>query len=211
MKKVTQKLDELKLPYKMHMHEAVLTVEALKAAVNVTGNTHIGKNLFIKDKKHNFFIITASADAKVNLKTIGKMVGAQGDVRFADEKFLDEKLHIGHGSVSPFAAMNAPDVKVFFDSSLQGANGNSLTFPSIYHICNTVCCLLTDTPFSQLVLIHPLVNTASVEISFDNLQKFLAGEKPPLPTLHLSHYPVPPSIPPPHLLSYCNFPTSTYT
>jgi len=140
------KLKELKLTYKLHEHEAVLTVDALKAVVSHS-KAMPSKNLFIKDKKSNFFIVTTASDAKIDMKTLGKKIGASGAIRFADDKFLTDKLKIGKGCVSPIAAMNDPTVKVFFDSSLQG----------------------TD------VLVHPLVNTASVEISFDGLSSFLKG------------------------------------
>ena len=71
------------------------------------------KNLFLYDKKKKLYLISALVDTEVNLKEIGKLLGAK-DLRLANEEKLKENLNLLPGSVTPFSLMNDGDDKVKF-------------------------------------------------------------------------------------------------
>src|SRR5690242_18316046 len=52
-------------------HEVVETVDKHKAVKNLPAGT-LAKNLFLKDKKNKFYLVTVKADANVNLGELGK-------------------------------------------------------------------------------------------------------------------------------------------
>eukprot|EP00197_Chlamydomonas_leiostraca_P003262 CAMPEP_0202871502 /NCGR_PEP_ID=MMETSP1391-20130828/18873_1 /ASSEMBLY_ACC=CAM_ASM_000867 /TAXON_ID=1034604 /ORGANISM="Chlamydomonas leiostraca, Strain SAG 11-49" /LENGTH=299 /DNA_ID=CAMNT_0049552329 /DNA_START=41 /DNA_END=940 /DNA_ORIENTATION=- len=117
-----------------------MTVEAqTEALASVPGV--VVKNLFVKDKKNRLYIISAAPDTKVDLGVISARLGTgKGGVRFAPEEALGEVLQVAAGSVTPLAAANpeAAKVVVLLDSRLQGAGA---------------------------LFVHPLVNTASLQMS----------------------------------------------
>ena len=53
------------------------------------------KNLFLVDRKKQFFLITASADTNFDLKVISKSVGATGRAKFGSEEELKNILSLG--------------------------------------------------------------------------------------------------------------------
>ncbi|PNX84924.1 prolyl-tRNA synthetase associated domain-containing protein 1-like [Trifolium pratense] len=65
-----QKLQELKIEFTKYEHPVVLTVEAQAKHIGDLGGGPggISKNLFLKDKKNRFYIVSALADTKVDLK-----------------------------------------------------------------------------------------------------------------------------------------------
>ena len=98
-----------------------------------------------KGKRH--FLVTCDEKKKVDLKALGRTLGA-GNLSFASEERLEEHLGLKQGSVSPFGLMNDPDhtVEFFIDKDLSR--------------CKSLG-------------IHPLENTATVFLSFKDLDKFL--------------------------------------
>ena len=106
------------------------------------------KNLFLRDSKgKRHFLITADEKTKVDLKTLGRQLGA-GNLSFASEERLEKYLGVKQGSVTPFALMNDTEhaVEFFIDKNLSRCKSMG---------------------------IHPLENTATVFISFKDLDKFL--------------------------------------
>ena len=53
------------------------------------------KNLFLVDRKKQFFLITASADPNFDLKVISKLIGATGRAKFGSEEELKTILSLG--------------------------------------------------------------------------------------------------------------------
>ena len=53
------------------------------------------KNLFLVDRKKQFFLITASADTNFDLKVISKLIGATGRAKFGNEEELKTILSLG--------------------------------------------------------------------------------------------------------------------
>ncbi|RWB54395.1 prolyl-tRNA synthetase associated domain-containing protein [Mesorhizobium sp.] len=90
------------------------------------------KNLFLKDKKDNFFLVTVGEDAEVDLKQIHHLIGAAGRVSFGKPEMLMELLGVIPGAVTVFGLINdtAGRVKVVLDQALMShevINGHPLT------------------------------------------------------------------------------------
>ncbi|MEM7215925.1 MAG: prolyl-tRNA synthetase associated domain-containing protein [Pseudomonadota bacterium] len=140
-------LDDLGIETKTYEHEAVFTVEeSSRIKQNIPGG-HT-KNLFLKDKKGNFFLVVAEGTAKIKLNSIHGLIGAKGRVSFGNEQALMELLGVKPGSVTAFAPMNDHEnrVKVIIDEPL----------------------LRYD-----LINCHPLTNEMTTTISKPDLLKFL--------------------------------------
>ena len=72
------------------------------------------KNLFLRDSKgKRHFLITADEKTKVDLKALGRQLGA-GTLSFASEERLEKYLGVKQGSVTPFALMNDTEHAVEF-------------------------------------------------------------------------------------------------
>ena len=78
------------------------------------------KNLFLKDKKDNFFLVSVGEDAVVDLKQIHQIIGAAGRVSFGKPEMLMELLGVTPGAVTVFGLINdiAGRVKVVLDKAL---------------------------------------------------------------------------------------------
>ncbi len=99
-------LTALNLPFQTHHHAAVFTVDEGHGITGHLPGAHI-KNLFVKDKAKNLYLITARQDRLLNLNTLGKHLGAKDRLSFTDETTLYEYLGVTPGSVSPLALINA--------------------------------------------------------------------------------------------------------
>ncbi|EEX84805.1 prolyl-tRNA synthetase associated domain-containing protein [Brucella abortus] len=113
------------------------------------------KNLFLKDKKDNFFLVTVEEDAVVDLKSIHQLIGAASRVSFGKPEKLMEYLGVIPGSVTVFGAANDTNhrVQVILDAGLMK-----------YDIING----------------HPLTNEATTSIRREDLIAFLksTGHEP---------------------------------
>ncbi|KAA8546389.1 hypothetical protein F0562_002872 [Nyssa sinensis] len=100
------RLQELQIDFSQYDHPVVLTVEAqAKYVGHVKGA--LSKNLFLKDKKHRLYIVSALADTKVDLKVLSQRLGlGKGGLRMAPEEALAEILQVPLGCVTPFALVN---------------------------------------------------------------------------------------------------------
>jgi Ala-tRNA(Pro) deacylase len=106
------------------------------------------KNLFLKDRKDQYFLLTVDEDAIVDLKTIHTVIGAAGKVSFGKPEALMELLGVVPGAVTVFGALNDKEgkVKVFLDSGLMA---------------------------NDIINGHPLINDATTSIAAADLIKFL--------------------------------------
>ena len=140
-------LDELKIETVTFDHEAVFTVDqSSKIKQDIPGG-HT-KNLFLKDKKGNFFLIVAEGAANIALNKVHGLIGASGRVSFGKPEALMELLGVMPGSVTAFAPMNDTENKVK---------------------------VIIDEPLLRYDLIncHPLTNEATTTISREDLLRFL--------------------------------------
>ena len=97
-------LDKNKMTYAEHSHKALFTVEESKSFRGKMDGVHT-KNLFLKDKKKNFFLLSCIENKGVNLKELRKVFNA-GNLSFASPIYLMEILGISPGAVSPFSLIN---------------------------------------------------------------------------------------------------------
>ena len=147
-------LNELGIETKTFEHEAVFTVEeSAKIKQEIPGG-HT-KNLFLKDKKGNYFLLVAEGTANIRLNSVHGIIGARGRVSFGKPDDLMELLGVKPGSVTAFAPMNDGEGKVS---------------------------VIIDKPLFEhdLINCHPLINEMTTTISREDLLKFLkhVGHEP---------------------------------
>ncbi len=134
-------------------HEAVFTVEESRRLRGDLPGGHI-KNLFLKTKKGDLWLVVCLEDRRVDLKKLEKRLAA-GRFSFGKPELLMEVLGVEPGSVTPLSLINDSEkrVTVVLDEGL-------FDFDALY------C--------------HPLVNTASTRISPDELMTFVrdCGHEP---------------------------------
>jgi Ala-tRNA(Pro) deacylase len=97
-------------------HPPLFTVEQSRSLRGQIAGGHT-KNLFLKDKKDRLFLVVAEEDAKIELKHLHNLIGAQGRLSFGKAELLRDVLGVEPGSVTPFAAINdrAALVRVVLD------------------------------------------------------------------------------------------------
>jgi len=144
------RLRERGVAYKLYEHAAVLTVEAMMAACGDIVGAHT-KNLFLRDGKRTYFLVTLHHDAQVDLKAFRTVLGARGGLSFASAEALGEQLGVASGAVSPLAALNAAPghVRIFIQDSLLTA---------------------------ARINVHPLVSTRTLNLTPDDLLAALRAE-----------------------------------
>ena len=64
------------------------------------------KNLFVKDKKGRFFLISAKDETRDRPEALHEAIGASGRLSFGSAEQLREVLGVEPGSVTPFAVIN---------------------------------------------------------------------------------------------------------
>ena len=134
-----------------HEHPAVMTVEE---SLRLVPKLPVAKtkNLFLRDKKgRRHLLVTVPHDVAVDLDALGAALGV-GSVGFASAERLQKYLGIKPGSVSLLALVNDEALAVEFviDRSLWEADA---------------------------LQAHPLVNTATLVIDHDGLERFLAATR----------------------------------
>ncbi len=130
----------------LNEHQALFTVEDSNKLRGLIKGTH-SKNLFLKNKKNKFFLISCEEFTELNLKKISKSLGL-GNVSFAKEEYLNNLLGIKPGSVTPFALLNDIENKIEF--------------------------YLEDKLYnSEFVNFHPLTNKATITISSQKFIEFM--------------------------------------
>ena len=130
-------------------HSPVFTVEQAKALRGKLSGGHI-KNLFLRNKKEEMWLIVVGEDKPVDLKKLGETLGA-GRLSFGSPERLMRYLGVLPGAVTPFAIVNDRDrrVRVVLDQELLGF---------------------------ELVNCHPLVNDRTTALKPADLQRFLEAE-----------------------------------
>merc|ERR1712107_840049 len=114
--------DENGIVYENIDHPEVFTVEAMMPYLtNVKGA--VCKNLFLKDKKKNLYLLSAVHDKEIKLNDVAKAIGAK-ELRFADENVLLEKLGVTQGCVTAYALINDADKSVKFIVDKNIVNGS---------------------------------------------------------------------------------------
>ena len=140
--------------YQRIEHPAVFTCE--EADKYHTGIEAVStKNLFLRDKKYDLYLVVAEEDAAIDLKGLHRRLGANGRFSFGSADLLREVWGVEPGAVTPFGAINDHDgrVTVVLDAAMMAHD--TLNY-------------------------HPLVNTMTTSIKRDDLVKFLksTGHEP---------------------------------
>lgn len=140
-------LQALGIPHTTRQHVPVFTVaESISLRDEIPGG-HT-KNLFVKDKKDRFFVLTVEENATVDLKTVHKVIGAASRVSFGSPEKMMEYLGVVPGSVTVFGAIND--------------TGGNVTFV-----------LDEDLMRHDLINGHPLSNDATTSVTREDLLRFL--------------------------------------
>ena len=113
------------------------------------------KNLFLKDKKDNFFLVTVGEDRQVDLKALHKIIGGASKLSFGRPDKLMDYLGVKPGAVTAFSVVNdtAGKVKAVLDAELME---------------------------HAMINAHPLTNEATTTIRREDLIDFMTstGHKP---------------------------------
>ena len=147
------RLAQLGIAQRTVEHPPVFTVEEAKALRGDLPGHHV-KNLFLRNKKEEMWLVVALEDRAIDLKRLGEVLGA-GRLSFGSAERLRRHLGVEPGSVTPLALINdrARLVQLVLDRGLSdGAPVN----------------------------VHPLVNTMTTAMApADLLRFFEATGHPP--------------------------------
>ncbi len=141
-----QFLAENHIEYKRHDHPPVYTVADVERLVPTLPAVKT-KNLFLRDKKgRRHFLVAVPAPKRVNIKALGAVIGSS-HMSFGSPDRLKKYLGVDPGSVTVLATINDPEhaVELIFDEVLWK---------------------------EEVFQFHPLVNTSTLVISRENLQRF---------------------------------------
>lgn len=139
-------LSALNIDFTLYHHEAVFTVaESDKVDAGISG-THC-RNLFLRDKKKQNFLLVLQNATDVDVKKLPAIIGSDR-LSFGSAERLWEHLGVRPGSVCPFAITNDTDqqVKILLDKSMME---------------------------TEIVNYHPLLNTMTVGLKPVDLIKFI--------------------------------------
>jgi len=140
-------LDALGISYERHEHPAVFHAEDASRFWDPIPGVQC-KNLFLRNKKGDrHYLVVLEISKRADLKEIVKLVG-DDRLSFGSPERLMAELGLTPGSVSPFGLINDADgsVRVLIDQELKG---------------------------SERLIFHPNINTASVVVSWTDLERFL--------------------------------------
>lgn len=140
------KLKNLGIEFSVHHHKAVFTVnEAMAVERDITG-AHC-RNLFLRDKKKNNFLLVLRNETEVDLKKLQPLIGAD-KLSFGSADRLMEYLGVRPGSVCPYCIINdtGHQVKIFLEKGMME---------------------------QERVNYHPLINTMTIGCHPDDLKRFV--------------------------------------
>ena len=147
-------LDSLGIEHTTKRHAPVFTVAESVALRDEIPGGHT-KNLFVKDKKDNYFLLTVEENATVDLKTVHTIIGGASKVSFGRPEKLMEYLGVIPGAVTAFGVINdtQKQVKIIVDEALMK---------------------------DAIVNCHPLANDATTSIASKDLLLFIeaTGHEP---------------------------------
>lgn len=116
-------LEGLGISIRTVSHAPVFTVEEARAVRPLVPGDGHSKNLFLRDKKKQSWLVVTHEDCPVDLSGLGRMLnGAR--LSFASPQRLYESLGVRPGSVSPFALVNddSRSVRLVLDKQLLGCD-----------------------------------------------------------------------------------------
>ena len=136
-------LKKNKIEYKIYEHPAVFTVEESKSIKTKIPGRH-AKCLFLRDEKLNFYLVCLPAEKRLDTKILKKELGLR-ELHFASAEELKKEINLTPGSVSIFGMIYTKTVFLIIDSELWN---------------------------SDFVGFHPNINTSTIVLNHENLEKF---------------------------------------
>lgn len=141
-------LSSLGIAAPCHEHPPLRTVADAHAIWDAVPGAQV-KNLFLKDAGGQLWLVVVPGDPRMDTKVMAGLIGSKR-ISFGSADLLREVLGVEPGSVTPLAVMNdaARRVRTVLHAGLMDA---------------------------ELVLVHPLVNTATVQIAPVDLVRFMTA------------------------------------
>eukprot|EP01035_Chromulina_nebulosa_P014391 gene14391-19052_t len=140
-------LDGLGIAHPTHDHPPVFTVAESVALRDEIAGGHT-KNLFLKDKKDQFFLLTVEENASIDLKTVHQIVGGASKFSFGKPEKLMEYLGVVPGAVTALGVLN--------DTG-----------------CKVTIVLDAELMKNEIINCHPLANDATTSLRRDDLIRFI--------------------------------------
>ena len=148
-------LDRIGVAYARHAHPPLFTVDQSREYEHLMPGLHT-KNLFLKEKKGGFWLISCRQDRLVRVRDAVRAAGGKNP-SFGKEPDMLRLLGVRPGAVTPFGVLNdrAHEVRVILDAGMMRAD---------------------------LVNFHPLHNEATLGLAPAGLSAFLeaTGHAPAL-------------------------------
>ncbi len=143
-------LEKLDIKYELFEHEPYSSVIQSKRDRKNMKGFHL-KNLFLRDKKKENFLVVVQEDQEINLKSLPEKIGSSR-FSFGSPDRLFEKLGVQPGSVTPLSIINnkEKDVHLFLDERTRN---------------------------QVKIFCHPLINNKTISLSYRDLEIFLESLK----------------------------------
>ena len=141
-------LESKGIEYERFDHIPVYTVVEAER-IDIPNKEKVLKNLFLKDKKGRYYLVSLNAGKKIDLKKLRSFLSSS-HLHFEGEEDLYEVTGLRAGHVTPFGILNTrgfPAVSVF-DSCLEG----------------------------DIIGVHPMRNDSTVFLEFDDVRKLIEDE-----------------------------------
>ena len=140
-----QYLNDRGIRYEITEHPAVFNMAEV-AELTLPYPEVNAKNLFVRDKKKRFYMLTVRGNVRADLKAFRKMLGVTG-LSFASVEELDSILKLYPGAVTPLGLLNDEEKRV-----------------TLY---------IDESFMSGLIGLHPNDNTATIWMQAADLVKLL--------------------------------------
>lgn len=140
-----KEFEEHNIKYKEVKHGKVRTIQEI-LDTNIENPTNLIKNIFLKDKKKNYFFLCTLSYKNVDLKHLSSLLSTS-NLRFVDEKSVKSILNLVPGSLTPLAVKYDKEnlVKLYFDMELK-------------HLGEFI--------------VHPLHNFSSIYVKREDVERF---------------------------------------
>ncbi len=131
------------IQYQEYKHKAVFTVEESRELKKKIPCLS-AKCLFLKSDNGNFYLVAMGAEKRLDIKSLQKKLEVK-KIRFASVEELKSELDLTPGSVSIFGMINSNSVTFITDKEIWDAKASGF---------------------------HPNINTSTLVINHENLEKF---------------------------------------
>lgn len=161
--------DQLGIVHNTVEHRAVFTVEEGRDLKATMPGGH-SKNLFLKDKRGDYFLVVAHGETRVDLVALGKVLAAKGRLSFGKPEAMTHMLGVLPGSVTPFGLVNQAQEGSLVRKILNSRGALPDARPRLKTVVLDKALLAYDQ-----VWFHPLENTASTRLSSSDLVSFIGA------------------------------------